>query len=187
MAQEKITKGNEIKNLQVDEIKRISADQCNTIIDQKIEKVPNENDLNELRSKLNDIKNDKEDTVQAYFTAKGTSTFSTGGQPLPFSQILAQSNSGFDGSTGTMTVKLGGLYHFSASVMSSGSSTVDMSLMHNDNDFHRALATGGGYKITSTSATLVVQPGDNIYIKLHSGTANSSGYRIFTGFKISDL
>jgi len=47
MAQEKITKGNEIKNLQVDEIKRISADQCNTIIDQKIEKVPNENDLNE--------------------------------------------------------------------------------------------------------------------------------------------
>jgi len=52
-----------------------------------------------------------------FFSANPTKSFGTNGQPVPFDKMLAESNSGFDGSSGIMTVKIAGIYHFVATVM----------------------------------------------------------------------
>jgi len=171
-----------------EKIKRICVDQFNELFDQKMQSVATQKDIEELQSKLDDVTISQPVSEVAYFTATPTSNYATNGQPIPFPRIVNEKNSGFDGSTGVMTTKIKGLYHFSASIMADSSTNLDVHLMHNDNQVHRAYKTGGGYVMVTVTATLPLEVGDRVFVKNNGGKAhsNSAHWGAFTGFKISD-
>ena len=140
----------------------------------------NQNNIEENQNKISEV---------AYFTATPTAHFSTGGQPIPFPNIVNEQNSGFDGSTGVMTTQIKGLYHFTASIMADSSAQLDVYLMHNNNPVHRAYESASGYNMVTVTATLPLQIGDSVFVKINSGPSYGSSvhYGVFTAFKISAI
>ena len=98
------------------------------------EKLPSIEDYNELKNRIENL--DKKvlsgSSVPTYFSASTSKHFTTVHGSIPFPIIIAESNSGFDGQSGTLTVKMSGLYYFTVTVMKMSSTTTRIFLMHND-------------------------------------------------------
>ena len=171
-----------------EKIKRICVDEFNELFDTKMQAMATQKDIEELQSKLDDVTSQPQSEV-AYFTATPKSSFGTSGQPIPFPIIVNENNSGFDGSTGVMTTKIKGLYHFSASIMADSSHNIHAHLMHNDNLIHRVHESASGHNMLSFTATLPLEIGDRVFLRLSSGTvySDSAHYGVFTGVRISDV
>jgi len=127
--------------------------------------------------------------VPAYFFGSTTGHFMELKQPIPFQKIIAESNSGFDGSTGTMTTKKHGLYFITVTVMKKASSTTRIFLMHNDQKIGQALSNTPNYDMITLSATLRLNVNDKIWVQLGEGKiyGDDQNYGVFTGVKISDV
>ena len=128
-------------------------------------------------------------TDPIYFLAHCTSTFSNTGGTIPFQNVVEELNSGFTGSTGVMTAKIRGLYHFSFSDASGGHKP-RASIMHNNIELCEAFGTSPNWETVSCSATVLLDINDTVYVKLISNKVYcSSGhpYGTFSGFLITKL
>ena len=185
-----------IRNVQAslqDEIKHIITTsqlndlidaKCNAIVETKLKSadVVTIEKFNQLEKKV-----DSMDKVQptVYFTASSKQHFDTDGHPIPFEKIVADSNSGFVGSSGVFTVKIAGDYHFTASIMKYPSTNLDFIIYHNTKRVCRAMNNDTSeYHMLSCSGTISVKSGDTVFVELISGRIHSGDYSTFSGFKI---
>ena len=168
---------------------KISAAKFNKLFDEQLKSNPNLPTIEQFNEFKNQLENLGKANTPAYFSANPIRDFATNGQPIPFEKIISESNSGFDGPTGTMTTKISGLYHFSASIMKTSGRSTMLLLMHNEHIITRAFSTTTGYDMLTLTATILLKVNDKIFIKLDSSQgihSNSNVYGIFTGVKISD-
>ena len=185
-----------IRNVQSalqEEIKKIiTTSQLNDLIDAKCQAIVETKmksadvvsieKFNQLEKQL-----DSMDKVQpsVYFTATANSHFTTDDHIIPFPTIVSDSNSGFDGGSGVLTVKVGGVYNFLVILMKNHHASLHFGLMHNDKQVCQAHSNDTSkYQMLSCTATISVKSGDTISVKLHTGQIHT--WSTFTGFRIGN-
>ena len=122
-----------------------------------------------------------------YFTAHPTAHFSSGDNIIPFPTIVADSNSGYVGATGVVTIKISGVYNFVVTLMKFYNNNLDYGLFHNEKVVCRSMSTDRTkYHMLSCTATISVESGDTVYVKLYSGQIHKGEYSTFTGLRIGN-
>jgi len=129
--------------------------------------------------------------VSSYFSATSHGGTTSTNAPIPLPVIISEHQSGFNGATGIMTVKIPGAYFWNCVFMTNSMGT-HIRLVHSDrksvHQIHRAYnsQTSGHYMI-SVTATLVLKQNDQVYVELISGRLFSSTQKYYqcTAFKIA--
>lgn len=131
----------------------------------------------EMQKEINALKNSEgnkpPEKISSYFSATSHSHYSTSGKPMPLNIILTEENSGYDGSTGVMTVIYPGTYFWGCRFETHTVPTT-LSLKHNDGSTTKQIqqAYDGGtgtYRSLSMMATLKLDKGDKVWVQLENG------------------
>jgi len=93
-------------------------------------------------------------------------------------------NSGFDSSTGIVTIKESGVYFFTTTLRQQ-TTAGQIYLMKNDEPLCEAYTYGQSYKMLTCSVTIPVEKDDQIFVKLLEGEITWKLHSTFTGFMIS--
>lgn len=145
--------------------------------------------FNQLESRMNEFDKSVQLPFQlpVYFTVHRNSHFNTANQVIPFPIVVTESNSGFDASSGILTVKVPGVYLFVVTLMKYSSSGVNFSLYHNSLSVCQAASTDkSNYQMVTCPATLGLKSGDTVSVKLLSGKIHNGVFSTFTGVKIGN-
>jgi len=130
-----------------------------------------------------------------YFTAHAAGTISIVG-PIPFANVLVDRNSGLDHSTGEITIRTAGVYHFVSSVRQFCKNIAWISIVHNGKNVCSAYTNmnqggelGCDESMISCASTIVANKNDNVHVKLHKGILDGATdpYCTFTGFLIATV
>lgn len=150
------------------------------------EKVKN---LAEKIDALEKAKVSRNENVSSYFSATSHTETTSTGTPIPLPVIISEHQSGFNGNTGIMTVKIPGVYFWNCAFMTWGLST-HIRLMHKDGKHLRQIhrshnSQNSGHHMIPVTATLVLKKGDQVWLELTQGRLYSNGerYHQCTAFK----
>jgi len=160
----------------------------------------------EIKKSLKDLKEKDESIVEkigalkteyaakqasSYFIAKTKSTIPLN-IPIPLAHGVIEHESGFDGSTGIMTVKIPGTYFWNCQflthhmsvhlvlLLKRGTCVNDVSDSHNNQK--------DGHYMVTLMTTLVLEQNDKVWVEMRSGrlyTNSGADYNQCTAFKIA--
>lgn len=130
------------------------------------------------------IKQGKTVAFSAYRTS--SQTFASGTK-IVFNKVWTNVGNGYQASTGIFTAPREGLYHFTATIMSTSGGSLQLKIYHNKTSTAGRLITGGGYKSGTLDVVFNLPKGDEVYIASRGGyTIYSDGdtYITFSGHSI---
>ena len=109
-----------------------------------------------------------------YFTAHTNTPYPGPVEVIPFKNVLVDKNSGLDHSTGKITIRTGGVYHFVVLARQVCEYSLYFSIIHNGERVCSAYTDiGAGGQIgcddgmASCASTIVANKNDNVYVALH--------------------
>ena len=156
-------------------------------LDEKLSDYANADSIKDLEEQISNVAT----TDPIYFTAHCKANFASSGGTIPFENVHEELNSGFTGSTGIMTAKRRGIYHFSVSDATGGNNP-NLMIMHNNVKLCDAWSTtqSAYWNTVSCSATVLLDVNDTVYVKLVNGIFyghSTDPYATFTGFMVAPL
>ena len=134
--------------------------------------------------------NNKPRDIPAFTAYRNTPQPVDSNTVLVFDKTWTNSGNAYNPSTGIFTVKIAGLYHFGATIMSSNDGkTMFVSLYKGNSKIASSFANNNGYETLSFDLVLRLEEGDTVSIKSgYSGRTVHSNihiYSTFSGFLIS--
>jgi len=128
-------------------------------------------------------------TEKVYFSAL-TYTAIPSNVPIPFS-VISENESGFNGQTGVMTVKIAGTYFWNCQFLTNGMQA-HVVLMHNNGKCTHKVADSfnnkkDGHYMISLMSTRVFEQNDKVWVEMRSGRLwyGKHEYNQCTAFKIA--
>jgi len=180
---------------QVDTLKKELKQSLSAVESQQKELQRSVTDMKEkdesLEEKIESLKKDYAFlSAKAYFSAKSHSALPLN-SPIPFPVSISEHESGFNGNTGIMTVKIPGTYFWNCQFLKHANNYVHIVLMHDNGKCkHKVSETHNnnraGYYMVTLMSTLVLEKNDKVWVEMHSGNTwqGNGHYNQCTAFKI---
>jgi hypothetical protein len=103
-----------------------------------------------------------------------------------YTEIFPQEGIGFNPTTGVFTAPATGVYTFNISYLADGSGSGRKLSLYVNSDLYEdiALEISAGSVITVRSVTMRLIAGNQVYLKVYTGTSTQSGTGTFSGFRV---
>mgnify|MGYP000062948131 CR=1 FL=1 len=158
----------------------------NQIVQEELKALATKDDLKSVEEVVSKIEPVGPTVPAVHFTAQANAHFTDDGKPIPMPVVISENNSGLVPATGKVHVKVAGVYFITASILKLGGQHTEIYLMKNDSQLCRAWSYSTQYGMVSCSATIDVDIGDQLYVKLQTGGIHYGPHTCtFTGFLVS--